>query len=61
MIKIGHSYKWVSFYLMCENRKKAEKICQDLISQIHYYCLEWEDIGEVIKVVCPNWKLYEMF
>ena len=61
MIKIGHSYKWVSFYLMSEDREKAEKICQDLISQIHYYCLEWEDIGEVIKVVCPNWKLYEIF
>ena len=84
MIKISYSYKWISFYLMSENREKyepnmdiliednkiksidrniekAEKICQDLISQIHYYCLEWEDVGEVIKVVCPNWKLYEIF
>ena len=38
MIKIGHICKWVSFYLMSEDREKAEKICQDLISQIHYYC-----------------------
>ena len=60
IIRISYCYGWISFDLMSEDRGKAEKICQDLISQIHYHHPEWKDVGEIIKVLCPDWKLYEI-
>ena len=60
MIQISYCYRWISFNFVSENREEAERICQDLINQIESYNLKWEDVGKIIKSLCPNWRLYEI-
>ena len=57
MIQISYCYRWISFNFVSEDREVAERICQDLISQIECYNPKWEDVGEIIELLCPDWKL----
>ena len=59
MIQINYSYKWVAFNFVSEDREDAERICQDLTSQIERHSPEWKDVGEIIKSLCFDWNLYE--
>ena len=60
IIQISYCYRWMSFNFVSENREEAERICQDLINQIESYNLKWEDVGKIIKSLCPDWELYEI-
>ena len=59
IIQISYCYRWISFNFVSEDREDAERICQDLISQIERYSPEWKDVGEIIKSLCFDWNLYE--
>ena len=60
IIQISYCYRWMSFNFVSENREEAERICQNLISQIESYNPKWEDVGRIIKLLCPDWRLYEI-
>ena len=60
IIQISYCYRWISFNFISENREKAERTYQDLINQIESYNPKWEDVGKIIKLLCPDWRLYEI-
>ena len=60
IIQISYCYRWMSFNFVSEDREEAERICQDLISQIECHNPKWEDVGRIIKLLCPDWRLYEI-
>ena len=60
IIQISYCYRWMSFSFVSENREEAERICQNLINQIESYNPKWEDVGRIIKLLCPDWRLYEI-